>query len=343
MDLQTSIDLGTTTNERVVLRQRPEGLLTKDDVELQRGVPVPELDDGEALIEVEWIGIDATVRTWLSKAEGYLPAVELGEAVRASGIGRVVATRCETFPLGHRVYGLPGWQRYGVVRDDPLATHLGAEVDAPAMLSVYGATGLTAYVGIVDVGAAKEGETVVVSAAAGATGSLAAQIAKIRGCRVIGICGSRDKARWLTEDLGLDGAINHRADDVRGRLADLCPDRVDVYFDNVGGPILDVVLDRLAMHARVVLCGAIAIYNEHGRPPGPSNYFQLINRRARMEGFLSLDHWDRFPEVAATLGGWMAEGRLQYRTQVYEGLDAAVDALNALFTGENTGKTVIRL
>ncbi|MBN2622275.1 MAG: NADP-dependent oxidoreductase [Acidimicrobiales bacterium] len=337
------MDLGTTTNERVVLRQRPEGLLTKDDVELQRGVPVPELDDGEALIEVEWIGIDATVRTWLSKAEGYLPAVELGEAVRASGIGRVVATRCETFPLGHRVYGLPGWQRYGVVRDDPLATHLGTEVDAPAMLSVYGATGLTAYVGIVDVGAAKEGETVVVSAAAGATGSLAAQIAKIRGCRVIGICGSRDKARWLTEDLGLDGAINHRADDVRGRLADLCPDRVDVYFDNVGGPILDVVLDRLAMHARVVLCGAIAIYNEHGRPPGPSNYFQLINRRARMEGFLSLDHWDRFPEVAATLGGWMAEGKLHYRTQVYEGLDAAVDALNALFTGANTGKTVIRL
>ena len=343
MDLQTAIDLGATTNRRVVLRHRPEGLLAKDDVEIQDGVALPDLADGEALLEVDWIGIDATVRTWLSKAEGYLPAVGVGETVRASGIGRVVATRCETFPLGHHVYGLPGWQRYGVVRDDPLATHLGPEVDAPAMLSVYGATGLTAYIGIVDVAAAEAGETVVVSAAAGATGSLAAQIAKIRGCRVIGICGSNDKARWLTDVLGLDGAINHRTEDVHARLRALCPDRVDVYFDNVGGPILDAVLDRLAMHARVVLCGAIAIYNEHGRPPGPSNYFQLINRRARMEGFLSLDHWDRFPEVAATLGGWVAEGKLTYRTQVYEGLDSAVDALNALFTGANTGKTVIRL
>jgi NADPH-dependent curcumin reductase CurA len=189
----------------------------------------------------------------------------------------------------------------------------------------------------------QEGETVVVSAAAGATGSLAAQIAKIRGARVIGICGSEDKARWLLDDLGLDGAIVHRTDDVRARLKELCPDRVDVYFDNVGGPILEAVLDRLAMHARVVLCGSIAIYNETRRPPGPSNYFQLINRRARMEGFLSLDHWDRFGEISATLGTWIAEGKLRYRTQVYEGLDSAVDALNALFTGANTGKTVIRV
>lgn len=343
MDLETAIDLDATTNERVVLRRRPEGLLNREDVDHETGVALPDLADGEALIEVEWLGIDATVRTWLSKAEGYLPAVEIGETVRASGIGRVVATRCGTFPLGHLVYGLPGWQRYGVVQDDPLATDLGTEVDVPAMLSVLGATGLTAYVGIVDIAAAQAGETVVVSAAAGATGSLAAQIAKIRGCRVIGICGSDDKARWLVDDLGLDGAINRRTDDVHARLKELCPDRIDVYFDNVGGPILDAVLDRLAMHARVVLCGAIAVYNERGRPPGPSNYFQLINRRARMEGFLSLDHWDRFGEVAATLGGWLADGRLQYRTEVYDGLDAAVDALNALFTGANTGKTLVKL
>jgi NADPH-dependent curcumin reductase CurA len=343
VELETAVDLDATTNRRVVLRRRPEGLLTKDDVELQETVPLAGLDDGEALLQVDWIGIDATVRTWLSKAEGYLPAVEIGEAVRASGIGRVVATRCEKFPLGHAVYGLPGWQRYGVVHDDPLATPVGEEVDAPALLAVYGATGLTAYVGMVDIGRVEPGQTVVVSAAAGATGSLAAQIAKIHGCRVVGICGTDDKARWLLDDLGLDGAINHRTDDLHERLTELCPDRVDVYFDNVGGPILDAVLDRLAMHARVVLCGAIAIYNEQGRPPGPSNYFQLINRRASMQGFLSLDHWDRFPEVAGKLGEWMADGKLQYRTQVYEGLESAVDALNALFTGDNTGKTVIRL
>ncbi|HKE73976.1 MAG TPA: NADP-dependent oxidoreductase [Acidimicrobiales bacterium] len=343
MELQTAIDLDATTNDRVVLLRRPRGLLSQDDVSLEKGVALPPLADGEALIEVGWIGIDATVRTWLSQAEGYLPAVEIGDAVRASGIGRVVATRCETFPLGHHVYGLPGWQRYGVVRDDPLATHLGEEVDAPALLSVYGATGLTAYVGMVDVAGVKAGDTVVVSAAAGATGSLAAQIAKIHGARVIGICGRDDKAAWLTGELGLDGAINHATEDVGARLKELCPERVDVYFDNVGGAILDAVLDRLAMHARVVLCGAIAIYNEHGRPPGPANYFQLINRRARMEGFLSLDHWDRFAEVAGILGTWMAEGRLRYRTELYEGLGSAVDALNALFTGANTGKTVIRL
>jgi NADPH-dependent curcumin reductase CurA len=343
VDLETAIDLGATTNERVVLRRRPVGLLAEDDVGREAGVALPNLEDGEALVEVDWIGIDATVRTWLSQAEGYLPAVEIGEPVRASGIGRVVATRCPTLPLGHAVYGLPGWQRFAAVRDDPLTTDLGPEVDAPAMLSVYGATGLTAYVGVVDVGQVQEGETVVVSAAAGATGSLAAQIAKIRGARVIGICGSEDKARWLLDDLGLDGAIVHRTDDVRARLKELCPDRVDVYFDNVGGPILEVLLDRLAMHARVVLCGSIAIYNETRRPPGPSNYFQLINRRARMEGFLSLDHWDRFGEISATLGTWIGEGRLRYRTEVYEGLESAVDALNALFTGANTGKTVIRV
>jgi NADPH-dependent curcumin reductase CurA len=343
VELQTAIDLDATANRRVVLRRRPEGLLAADDVELQEGVAVPVPAEGEALLELDWIGIDATVRTWLSKAEGYLPAVEIGEPVRASGIGRVVATRTERFPLGHAVYALPGWQRYGIVRDDPLATPLGEDVDAPALLALYGATGLTAYVGMVDVGQIQEGETVVVSAAAGATGSLAAQIAKIKGCRVIGICGRDDKVRWLSEDLGLDGAINHRTDDVRARLRELCPDRVDVYFDNVGGPILEAVLDRLAMHARVVLCGAIAIYNEVGRPPGPSNYFQLINRRARMQGFLSLDHWDRSSEVAATLGSWAAEGKLKYRTQVYEGLESAVDALNALFTGDNIGKTVVRV
>jgi NADPH-dependent curcumin reductase CurA len=343
VETETAIDLAATTNRRVVLRSRPVGLLTADDVELEEGVALPELAEGEALVEVDWIGIDATVRTWLSQAEGYLPAVELGEVVRASGIGPVVATRCPSLPLGHAVYGLPGWQRYAVVRDDPLSTDLGTEVDAPAMLSVYGATGLTAYVGIVDVGRVKEGETVVVSAAAGATGSLAAQIAKLHGCRVIGITGREDKARWLLDELGLDGAIDHRRDDVRAKLRELCPDRVDVYFDNVGGPILDAVLDRLAMHARVVLCGSIAIYNEPRRPPGPANYFQLINRRARMEGFLSLDHWDRFGEISPRLGEWIAEGKLRYRIEVYEGLESAVDALNALFTGANMGKTVIRV
>jgi NADPH-dependent curcumin reductase CurA len=184
---------------------------------------------------------------------------------------------------------------------------------------------------------------VVVSAAAGATGSLAAQIAKIHGARVVGICGRDDKARWLTGELGLDGVINHRTEDLPARLRELCPDRVDVYFDNVGGAILDAVLDRLAQHARVVLCGAIAIYNEHGRPPGPANYLNLISRRGRMEGFITLDYWDRFPECMAQLGEWAADGRLRWRDHVVDGLERAPEALNMLFTGENTGKVIVQV
>jgi NADPH-dependent curcumin reductase CurA len=329
-------------NRQLVLRRRPEGLLVPGDVEAVEG-PVPEPADGEAIFRVEWLGIDATVRTWLSKGEGYLPAVELGEVVRCSGIGRVVASASPKFAVGGLVYGLPGWQHYGTARDDPFSTPLPDDADPPALLAVYGATGLTAYIGLLDIGAIQPGETVVVSAAAGATGSLAAQIAKLHGCRVIGICGSDDKVAWLTGALGLDGAINYRTDDVASRLRELCPDRVDVYFDNVGGPLLDAVLARIGNGARVVLCGAISVYNEPHRPPGPANYVNLISRRGRMQGFLSLDYWDRFPEVAAKLGEWVTAGALQYRVHEFEGLDAAPQALNAMFTGENTGKVVVRL
>jgi NADPH-dependent curcumin reductase CurA len=240
---------------------------------------------------------------------------------------------------------LSGWQRYVALPDDGLATPLGPPeaVDQLAMLAVYGATGLTAYVGIVDVGEVKEGDTVVVSAAAGATGSVAAQIAKIQGARVIGIAGTDEKCAWLTDGLGLDGAINYRTDDVAARLKELCPKRVDVFFDNVGGAILDACLARLANGGRVVLCGAISSYNDEHRPPGPANYLNLIQRRGSMRGFLSLDHWGRFPEVAAVLAGWVNEGKLQYRVEKFQGLEAGVDALNAMFTGTNTGKIVIEV
>jgi NADPH-dependent curcumin reductase CurA len=331
------------TNQGVVLRRRPEGLVTEDDVELV-DLPVPEPGPGELVMQTEWLGIDATVRTWLNRGEGYLPPVEIGEVVRCSGIGRVVASGSERFPVGTLAYGLPGWQRYALVPDtEGITTPLPDTADPPVMMAVLGSTGLTAYVGILEIGAAQPGETVVVSAAAGATGSLAAQVAKIQGCRVIGIAGSDEKCRWLVDELGLDGAINHRTDDLAGKLKELCPKRIDVYFDNVGGPILDACLGGLAMKGRVVLCGAISVYNSVGRPPGPSNYLNLIQRRGRMEGFLSLDYWDRFPEVAEILGGWVAEGRLKFRTHEFHGLESSVEALNAMFTGANIGKVVIRL
>jgi len=332
-------------NQGVVLRRRPVGLLQDDDVELV-DLPMPEPPAGGCVVQAEWLGIDATVRSWLNAGEGYFPAVEIGEVVRCSGSGTVVATDSpERFPIGSVVTALTGWQRFVALPDDGLATNVGmaADVDQPAYLAVYGATGLTAYVGIIDVGEVKAGETVVVTAAAGATGSIAAQIAKLLGARVIGVAGTDEKCRWLVDDLGLDGAVNHRTDDVHARLKELCPKRIDVFFDNVGGPVLDAALARLANGGRVVLCGAISSYNDAHRPPGPANYLNLIQRRASMRGFLALDHWGRYPEILAHLQKWVADGQLRYRLHTYEGLDHAVEALNAMFTGENTGKIVIRL
>jgi NADPH-dependent curcumin reductase CurA len=333
------------TMQRVVLRRRPEGLLSWDDVELIE-VPLPELADGEALLHNEVLAIDASVRSWLSPARGYLPPVELGEPVRCSSAGRVVASRCDAYAVGDVVTSLANWEQYSIVRDDLFTTWLSEpdpDYDVAGYLSLYGSTGCTAYIGMVEVGRVGEGDTVVVSAAAGATGSVAAQIAKLHGARVIGIAGSAEKCRWLTEELGLDGAIDHRNEDVAARLKELCPQRVDLFFDNVGGEVLDAVLSRLAMHARVVLCGAISGYNDAEKPPGPSNYLNLIQQRASMTGFLALDDVPRFGEIGEHLRRWVDEGRLHYTAHTFEGLEQSVDALNAMFTGANTGKIIIRM
>lgn len=330
-------------NHRVLLAQRPEGLVRPDDFAFDTQA-VPEPAAGEVLVRVEWLGIDATVRTWLSKAEGYIEPVAVGDVVRGSGVGRVVASRSDKIAEGQLVATLPGWQEYAAVTDDPmLTTPLAEGTDPLAALGVFGANGLTAYVGLTEIGQVKQGETVVVSAAAGATGSIAVQIAKILGCRVIGIAGTDEKCAWLIDELGIDGAINHRTDDIPARLHELCPKRIDVFFDNTGGPILDAALGRLADHARVVLCGAISSYNDRHKPPGPANYLNLIARRARMEGFISWDHWGRWAEITGTLGAWVADGRLHHRSHIFEGLGSAPDALNAMFTGENIGKIVIRV
>jgi len=338
-----SLAMAAELNHRVLLAERPDGLVRPDDFthDVQ---PVPEPGDGEVLVKVDWLGIDATVRTWLSKAEGYIEPVEIGEVVRGSGIGRVVASKSTKISVGQMVATLPGWQEYAVVTDDPmLTTPLADDADPQAALGIFGANGLTAYVGLTDIGRVKHGETVVVSAAAGATGSIAVQIAKLLGCRVIGIAGTAEKCAWLVEDLKIDGAINHRTDDIPARLRELCPQRVDVFFDNTGGPILEAVLGRIADHARIVLCGAISSYNDHHKPPGPPSYLNLIARRARMEGFISWDSWGRYGEIMEVLGGWVAEGRLRHRSHVFEGLRSAPEALNAMFTGENIGKIVIRV
>jgi NADPH-dependent curcumin reductase CurA len=329
------------TNRQVVLRRRPTGLVQPDDVELVPA-PVPELAEGEALVRTTYLGIDAAVRTWLDDGRGYLPPVAIGDPVRAAGVGEVVATRCDAYAVGDVVTHLPGFQELAVVRDDVFTTVIPGVTDQLAMLTVYGSTGATAYFGMTDIGRPQPGETVVVSAAAGATGSIAGQIAKIAGARVVGIAGGPEKCAVVVDEFGFDACLDHRADDLAGQLREACPQRVDVYFDNVGGPILDAVLGRLAQGGRVALCGVISSYLT-GEHPGPRNYTNLLARSGLMQGFNTLDRWDRFPEAFAALRGWEAEGRLVHRAHVHDGLEHAVEALNGLFTGANIGKTVVKV
>jgi NADPH-dependent curcumin reductase CurA len=330
-------------NRQLLLKRRPEGLVTHDDFEAVDAA-MPEPADGEVLVAVRYLGLDATVRTWLSRAEGYIPPVEIGEVVRCSGIGEVLVSRVPALEPGTTVATLTGWQQFAAVGADPmLTTPLAPGADPLAELGIFGSAGMTAFVGLTEIGEAKEGETVVVSAAAGATGSLAVQLAKIIGCRVIGVAGSPEKCSWLVDDLGIDGAINYRSDALGPALKELCPKGVDVFFDNTGGPILDAVLGRLAPKGRVVLCGAISSYNEAHKPPGPANYLNLISRRGRMQGFISWDYWGRWKEITDQLRAYVDDGRLRYRCHIFEGLESAPDALNAMFTGENIGKTVLKL
>ena len=334
--------MGELTNRQVVLRRRPTGLVAPGDTELISG-PAPDLAEGEELLRTTYVGLDAAVRTWLNDQQGYLPPVQLGEVIRAAGIGEVVATRCAAFEVGDVVTTLSGFQEYVIIRDDIFSTPVpGTGVDQLAVMSVYGPTGATAYMGMMDIGRPQPGETVVVSAAAGATGSVAGQIAKIAGARVVGIAGGPEKCRAVVEDFGFDACIDYKNDDLRAALKEHCPRRVDVYFDNVGGTILDAVLGRLATKARVVLCGVISSYLS-GEHPGPANYINLLSKTALMQGFNALDDWGRFDEAFAALRRWEQEGLIRHRETVFEGIDSCVDALNGLFTGANIGKMLVKL
>ena len=331
---------------QVVLRRRPVGLVQPDDVELVE-TGLPELTDGEALIRTDAIGIDAAVRTWMEGQPGYLPPVQIGDVVRAATVGEIVASRCAAYEVGDVVTSLGGFATHSIARDDLFTTVVGrvadgtTDVDREAMLAVFGSTGATAYFGMHDIGRPQPGETVVVSAAAGATGSIAGQIAKAGGARVVGIAGGREKCRVVVDEFGFDACIDRRSGDLGAALREHCPDRVDVYFDNVGGPILDTVLGRLAMHGRVVLCGVISSYLS-GDHPGPANYVRLLAMRGRMEGFNTLDNWDRYEEANTELRRLMDAGALRYRCHPFDGLEETVPALNALFEGTNIGKTILR-
>jgi NADPH-dependent curcumin reductase CurA len=331
------------TNRQVRLAARPSGLPRDSDWE-HREEPVPQPGAGEFVVEVSYISLDPAMRGWMNAGASYIDPVEVGDVMRAGAVGTVSASEHPAFAIGDPVYGVFGVQEHalsdgkGVIKIDP------SLAPAPTYLGTLGATGLTAYFGLLDVAKVKEGDTVVVSGAAGAVGSAAGQIAKIMGARTIGIAGGAEKCRWLVQELGFDAAIDYKNEDVRRALREHAPKGVDVYFDNVGGDVLDAVLTRLARGARIVICGAVSQYNATEAVQGPSNYLSLLVFRASMTGMVVFDYADRFGEATAAIAGWMREGRIVSREHIVDGgVPAFPQALLKLFAGENTGKLVLRV
>jgi NADPH-dependent curcumin reductase len=333
----------TTVNRKWVLRARPQGMPRREDFEL-REEPVRELAGEEFLVRNLYLSCDPAQRSWLAR-DTYVPKIALGETMRAGAAGRVVASRHPRFREGDIVFGMFGWQDYAISdgRGFIDVTPLPAAVPIPLCMGTLGLTGLTAYYGMYEVGAVRAGQQVLVSGAAGATGSVAAQLAKLRGARVVGIAGGAAKCGFLVRELGLDGAIDYRAGDLRARLKELFPQGVDLFFDNVGGETLDAVLLHLAPRAHVVMCGAISVYNDLEHAPALRNHNRLMVVRARMEGILVTDYAAQFPAASAELARLVAAGKLRNDVDVVDGLERAPEALQRLFTGANVGKQLVRL
>lgn len=330
-------------NRQIVLAQRPVGLVDASTTSLVTS-PRPDCGDGEALIKVAMLSIDPTIRTWMNDAPGYLPPIELNEVIRGSGTGLVVESRSDRYHVGEVVFGMTNWQEWVLATDERRFSVVpqGLGLDLATMMNVLGVTGITAFFGLIEVGQMKEGDVVVVSGAAGATGSVAGQIAKARGAaKVVGIAGGPEKCAEVVEKYGFDECLDYRPGGLGQRLRDSCPQGVDLYFDNVGGEILDAVLTNVAMRARVVLCGAISQYNATDARRGIENTSMLIMRRGRMEGFIVLDYASRFVEAQTELATMVLAGQLHHHEHLVRGLEKAPEALNLLFSGGNHGKTLV--
>lgn len=332
------------SNRRFLLRSRPGGRITADTFELAEE-KIPEIGPGEALVRTQWISLDPTNRRWISEIPTYMPPVAIGELMRGVGLGQVVASKHDGYKEGQLVQGMIGWQEWAVASDAapllPVPEVPG--VSPSAYLGVLGITGLTAWMGIKNIGRPQPGETLVVSAAAGAVGSVAGQIAKIAGARAVGIAGGREKCDLLTERLGFDAAVDHRASDWHEQLVAATPDGIDVDFENVGGHIMDAVFERLNLRARVALCGLVSGYNDEGPPAGPRSFANLLVQRVNLQGFIVLDHLDRMQEAIGELSGWMSDGKLVPLETVVEGFEQLPTAINMLFDGANTGKLVVKV
>jgi hypothetical protein len=330
------------TNHKFTLAARPVGLPKRTDWNYSEE-PVAEPTDGEILIKILYLSLDPAMRGWMNEGRSYVPAIKIGEIMRALALGKIVKSKNPGFAVGEYVYGVLGAQTYaisdgkGLNKVDPKLAPL------PLYLGTLGMPGMTAYFGLLDIGKPKAGDTVVVSGAAGAVGMAVGQIAKIKGCRVVGIAGGEEKCKYIVRDLGFDSAIDYKAEDVRKSLQTHCPKGIEVYFDNVGGEILDAALANLARGARIVICGAISQYNNTTPIKGPSNYLSLLVNRASMTGMVVFDYADRYHFAAVEMGGWIAAGKLKCREHIVEGFETFPETLLKLFAGENTGKLILKV
>ena len=328
------------TNRQWRLARRPQGMVRQSDFELRtEAVPTPA--EGQMLVRTRWLAFEPAMRGWIEDRPNYIPPVAIGAVMRGMAVGEVVESRLEGYAPGDLVVGTTGWQEWSLA--DGGLRKLPARTDPRLALSVLGLTGMTAYFGLLDVGQLQDGEVVVISGAAGATGSVAGQIAKRRGCRVIGIAGGSEKCGWLTDKAHFDAAIDYKSEDVEARLAELCPDGIDVFFDNVGGEALDAALAHIARGARVVICGAISSYNLEERPPGPRNYYRIVAQRARIQGFVVLDYFSRAAEATAHLQEWVADGSIVRECDVQHGFENVPATLLRLYAGQNFGKQLLEL
>ena len=339
--------IDTLVNHQVRLAQRPVGTPTRDNWSFT-SEPVAEPAPGGVLIKTLALSLDPAMRVWMNEGKSYIPPVGIGEVMRAGGVGKVIASQNPKFAVGDLVSGGLGVQEYLLVPEDQVKRSGLFRIDPrlgtiTQWLNVLGMPGMTGYFGLLDIGQPKPGETVVVSGAAGAVGQTVGQLARIKGCRVVGIAGGRAKCDWVVNELGFDACIDYKAGDVKAALKEHCPKGVDVYFDNVGGEILDDVLARLARGARIVICGAISQYNNTTPVQGPKNYLSLLVHRARMEGMVVFDYADRFPVAVTELAGYLKDGRMKSREDVVRGLETFPEALVKLFTGGNFGKLVLQV
>ena len=330
------------TNRQLILRSRPKGLLAHGDLQLTES-PVPELKDGQALARVKYVSIDPTMRVWMAM-DSYLPAVAIGEVMHALGFAEIVESRHPDYKKGDRITGFTSLQDYVILNASANLFFQKVPkipfVSDTVFLGLLGGNGLTAFFGM-EIAAPKKGETLVVSAAAGATGSIVGQIGKIHGCRVVGIAGTDEKCAWITKDLGFDAAINYKHTDWREKLTAATPNGIDIDFENVGGEIMQEVLNRMNLHGQVVLCGLISGYTKEDS--GLVSLGTVLVKRLRVEGFIILDYAPRFMEAATQLGQWKMFGKIKDRETIVEGLEKAPDAINMLFTGGNIGKLIVKI